>query len=96
MIGACAASSHFVSEQLKEEFRKRKIRAQFMEVRASDVPQLTKTVKPDLIIFTASIYPKEGIPPDIPVLNGIPLLSGIGAQELINKIAETITKKKQE
>ena len=93
--GSAAASSHLVAEQLREEFRKRKIAAKFVEVRVTELPQNAQTLKPDLIIITAGTFPKGGIPPDIPVLSGTPLLSGIGAQEFINKVIEIITSKKK-
>jgi hypothetical protein len=38
--------------------------------------------------------PKGGIPPDVPILSGVPLMSGIGAQDFINKVVEIITKRK--
>jgi len=92
--GSAAASSHLISEILKEEFKKRKITAQFIEVRVTELPQYTQTKKPALIVVGAGSMPKGGIPPDVPILSGVPLMSGIGAQDFINKVVEIITKRK--
>ncbi len=76
-----------VAETLKNEFAKRHFRA---EVRVVDFKSLKNyATNADLFV---SIAPYEKIDYGIPVVNGIPVLTGIGVDQTVDQIIKILSK----
>jgi PTS system galactitol-specific IIB component len=81
--GTAIATSTHVSIKIKELLEERGLRVHTIQCRVLEVPSLAPDA--DLVVATAQV------PYDIqvPVVDGIPFLTGIGVKEVIDKI-ETI------
>ncbi|HHW26373.1 MAG TPA: PTS sugar transporter subunit IIB [Firmicutes bacterium] len=85
--GSGVATSTMVAERLKNELAKRNFRA---EVRVVDFKSLKNhAANADLFV---SIAPYEKIDYGIPVVTGIPLLTGAGVDETVNQIIKILSK----
>jgi PTS system galactitol-specific IIB component len=81
--GTAIATSTHVSIKIKELLEERGLRVHTIQCRVLEVPSLAPDA--DLVVATAQV------PYDIqvPVVDGIPFLTGIGVKEVIDRI-ETI------
>lgn len=85
--GSGVATSTMVAETLKNELAKRHFRA---EVRVVDFKSLRNhAANADLFV---SIAPYEKIDYGIPVVNGIPVLTGIGMEQTVDQIIKILSK----
>lgn len=82
--GTAIATSTHVAVKLKELLAERGIKIHTIQCRVPEVPDYAENA--DLVISTAQVPYQL----DIPVINGIPFLSGIGIKEVIDKIEETL------
>ena len=91
--GSAAASANVVKSRLYDKLREKGIKNFELRVaRVAELPSITSRVKPDLIIITAGLYSKKGIPQDIPVLSGIPLMTMVGADQFVDKVVSILKK----
>jgi PTS system galactitol-specific IIB component len=85
--GTSIATTAIVVEYLKEELtRERDFNIQFYKCRTSDLSMQIEMVEPDIVITTAPVDPSviEGVT----YFKGIPFLTGMGADEIIEEIVE--------
>lgn len=87
VCGAGMATSSVVAEKLKDELPKRGIEADIITVTAIDASSVAKDL--DLIVTTTLLQADLGIP----IIRAISLLTGIGAEETIKEIVNTLLKK---
>jgi PTS system, Lactose/Cellobiose specific IIB subunit. len=90
--GSAAASANLVKERLRELLKKYKVDADMQIYRVAELANAVKLRKPDLIIITAGSYTKAGIPPDIPILIGIPLMTMIGVDDFMKQVISALQK----
>ena len=81
--GTAIATSTHVAMKLKELLEERGLRVHTIQCRVVEVPSLAPNA--DLVVATAQVPFDIGIP----VVDGIPFLTGIGIKEVVDKI-ETI------
>ena len=83
--GTAIATSTHVAMKIKELLEPRGLRIHTIQCRVPEVPSLAPDA--DLVVATAQV------PYDInvPVVDGIPFLTGIGVQEVIDKIESLLT-----
>lgn len=86
MCGSSIATSTLAAVKIEEEAKRRKVRVTMKKGKVSDADILIQTMRPDLIVATAVLAPRD----DVPVFNGVPLLTNIGQNELYEKIFSTI------
>ena len=82
------ATSTMAAVKLQEEFRRRKIAVAIDKGRITDMGPLMDQTKPDIVVATAVVSRES----EIPIFDGVPLLSGIGVEELYEKIFAHINK----
>lgn len=85
--GTSIATATIVAGKIAELLQRHNIQANVIKCRFTEIDYYVKTLgKVDLIITTAGFLDRK----DIPVLNGVPFLSGIGKEELEKKIIEIL------
>ena len=85
--GTAIATSTHVSLKIKELLEERGIKIHTIQCRVTEVPSLAPDA--DLIIATAQVP----FDVDVPVVDGIPFLTGIGIEEVTDKIENILTAK---
>ena len=85
--GTAIATSTHVAMKIKEMLEERGLKIHTIQCRVPEVPMLAPDA--DLVVATAQV-PYEI---DVPVVNGIPFLTGIGVKEVIDKIETLLTAK---
>lgn len=85
--GTAIATSTHVSIKLKDLLEERGIKVHTIQCRVTEVPSLAPDA--DLVVSTAQV------PYDIhvPVVDGIPFLTGIGVKEVIDRIEDILKNK---
>ena len=83
--GTAIATSTHVSIKIKELLEERGIKIHTIQCRVQEVPSLAPDA--DLVVATAQVP----FDIDVPVVDGIPFLTGIGVKEVIDKIEEILT-----
>jgi PTS system galactitol-specific IIB component len=83
--GTAIATSTHVSIKIKEFMEERGIKVHTIQCRVQEVPSLAPDA--DLVIATAQVP----FDLDVPVVDGIPFLTGIGVKEVIDKIEALLT-----
>lgn len=78
--GTAIATSTHVAVKLKELLEERGLKIHTIQCRVPEVPSLAPDA--DLVVATAQVP----FDIDIPVVDGIPFLTGIGIKEVIEKI----------
>jgi PTS system galactitol-specific IIB component len=86
--GTSIATATVVAEKIKEIAKKNGIDVEVSQCKAAEVPSKVSVSKPDLIVATTPVYSKV----DVPVLNGIPFLSGVGMETLTQQIVDALKK----
>jgi PTS system galactitol-specific IIB component len=83
--GTAIATSTHVAIKIKELLEERGLKIHTIQCRVPEVPSLAPDA--DLVVATAQV------PYDIniPVVNGIPFLTGIGLKEVIDNIEKLLT-----
>ena len=83
--GTAIATSTHVAIKIKELLEERGLKIHTIQCRVLEVPSLAPDA--DLVIATAQVpYDIE-----IPVVDGIPFLTGIGIKEVVDKIENLLT-----
>lgn len=82
--GTAIATSTHVAERLKEICRQNGIEVEIIQARVQEVPAYMETV--DLIVATTHIP----FATPVPVLSGIPFLTGVGQDQLIAEILRVL------
>jgi PTS system galactitol-specific IIB component len=83
--GTAIATSTHVAIKIKELLEERGLKIHTIQCRVPEVPSLAPDA--DLVVATAQVP----FDIDIPVVDGIPFLTGIGVKEVIDKIEEILT-----
>lgn len=83
--GTAIATSTHVAIKVKELLEQRNIKVHTIQCRVPEVPSLAPDA--DLVIATAQVPYDIGVP----VVDGIPFLTGIGIKEVIDKIEKLLT-----
>jgi PTS system galactitol-specific IIB component len=85
--GSGIATASLVSMKLEELFARNGIKADIVRCRIHEVDYYLKSQgKTDLIVATSQV---PGVK-DIPVLNAVPIISGVGKEELDKKILQAL------
>lgn len=87
--GSGVATSNVAAEKLKDLLRERGLN---LEVRAVDIKSLESEAKVADLLVSITPYAARDRELPIPVLNGIPLLTGVGVKGLIDQIAALVSK----
>lgn len=83
--GTAIATSTHVAMKVKELLEERGLKIHTIQCRVLEVPSLAPNA--DLVIATAQVP----FDIDVPVVDGIPFLTGIGVKEVIDKIETFLT-----
>jgi PTS system galactitol-specific IIB component len=83
--GTAIATSTHVAIKLKEALEERGLKIHTIQCRVPEVSDYTDQA--DLVVTTAQIP----FDLDIPVINGIPFLTGVGIKEVIDNIEQKLT-----
>jgi PTS system galactitol-specific IIB component len=95
VCGTGIATSTAVARALEEELKERGFtNVEIVESRVAECANLVKGGRYDLLLSTTDI-PKE-VEGVIPSLRALPLLTGIGKEELINEIVSILVKERKE
>ncbi len=89
--GTSISTTAIVVETLTEELvRTRHLNVEFYKCTVADLQAQIEFLRPDVVITTAPVNPDwvEGLP----YFKGMPLLTGIGADALVEEIAEEVRK----
>jgi PTS system galactitol-specific IIB component len=85
--GTAIATSTHVAIKIKELLEERGLKIHTIQCRVQEVPSLAPDA--DLVVATAQVP----FDIDVPVVDGIPFLTGIGVKEVIDKIETILTEK---
>ncbi|MBS4207888.1 PTS sugar transporter subunit IIB [Bacillus sp. FJAT-50079] len=85
--GTGAATSTHVATRLREELARRGLGVTTTQCRIQDVAVNLTGI--DLIVTTSKVAETY----EVPLFNGIPFLTGIGADQLLNQIVKTLENK---
>jgi len=85
--GTAIATSTHVAIKIKELLEERGLKIHTIQCRVPEVPSLAPDA--DLVVATAQV-PYDI---DVPVVSGIPFLTGIGVEEVIDEIEMILTSK---
>ena len=88
MCGSSIATSTLAATKIEKEAKSRGVQVNVMKGRVSDADRLIKSSPIDLVVATA-IWRHSY---DIPVLSGVPLITGVGQRELYDKIFDIVKK----
>ncbi|MCQ3936417.1 MAG: PTS galactitol transporter subunit IIB [Chloroflexi bacterium] len=83
--GTAIATSTHVAVKLRELLEERGLKIHTIQCRVPEVPSLAPDA--DLVVATAQVP----FDIDVPVVDGIPFLTGIGTKEVIEKIVMLLT-----
>lgn len=85
--GTAIATSTHVSLKLQEELEKRGLKIHTVQCRVSEVM--------DMVSGASAIVATSQVPFDtgVPVFDGVPFLTGIGLEEVIDRIEQTLREK---
>jgi len=89
MCGSSVATSAVAAFKIEEEAKKRNVEVLIKKGKVSDTDTLVEMYKPDFIVATAQIKERE----DVKVFSGVPLISGIGQEKLLDDIFAAIAAK---
>lgn len=82
--GSGIATSTHVAAMVEEYMKERNIAISIMTCSVHDLPN--RLTGCDIILSTAQVSFETGLP----VFNGVPLLTGVGEEELLAKLAEEV------
>ena len=85
--GTAIATSTHVAIKIKELLEERDLKIHTIQCRVQEVPSLAPDA--DLVVATAQVP----FDIDVPIVDGIPFLTGIGVKEVIDKIEKILTEK---
>lgn len=88
--GTGAATSTHVATRIREELGSKGLEVVTTQCRIQDIGVNLTGI--DLIVTTSRVEKSY----DVPLFNGIPILTGMGAEQLYNKIMKALNKKEGE
>lgn len=83
--GTAIATSTHVAVKIKEVLAERGLEIRTIQCRVPEVPDYAEDV--DLVVSTAQVPYQLSIP----VIDGIPFLSGVGIEEVVDEIEQVLT-----
>ena len=86
MCGSSIATSTMAAVKIENEAKKRGVNVTVKKGKVADADVLVESMRPDIIVATAVLKPRE----DVPVFSGVPLLTNVGQKELFDQIFSTI------
>ncbi len=89
MCGSSIATSSVAAVKIEDEAKKRKIKVSVKKGKVSDTNSLMEMFRPDFIVATSQIKERD----DIKVFSGVPLISGIGQEKLLDDLFTAIQAK---
>ncbi len=92
MCGSSIATSTLAAAKIEKEAKSRGVQVNVMKGRVSDVDRLMKSSPVDLVVATAVFRHNY----DVPILSGVPLITGVGQRDLYDKIFEIVRKASEE
>lgn len=92
-VGTGGWTSKIAADRIVEELGKRGFKVEAKTCMVADLNILLKSWKPDIIVTLIGLPSHLTIPEDVPVFNGICLISGVEMEPLLNEISETLRKK---
>jgi len=84
--GTAIATATHVRVKVEELLKKNGVKAEVTQCRVTEVPYFLKTKKTDLILTTSFVPDIK----DIPVLNAVSLLTGVGKEKLEKEIVDIL------
>ncbi|MBA3637222.1 MAG: PTS sugar transporter subunit IIB [Rubrobacteraceae bacterium] len=84
--GTGMATSTAVAESLREGLEDRGIEVEMSQCKISEMDSYVDSFEPHAIVATAEVDGNYGVP----VFSGRPFLTGVGADEVVEDIAETV------
>ncbi|MPW24233.1 PTS galactitol transporter subunit IIB [Alkalibaculum sp. M08DMB] len=85
--GCGVASSTIVAKKVEDYCGERGIKVEWRICKVAEIPSLAEMIKPDVIV---SITAVEDLGNNIPIFDGKPFLTGIGADKVLEKIYDAI------
>ena len=85
--GTGIATSTHVANRLQREFSSRGLDVVITQCRVAEVPAYASDV--DVVVSTAPMAPVDSVP----IINGIPFLTGIGDQEAVEQILQRLVRR---
>ena len=92
MCGSSIATSTLAATKIEKEAKSRGVQVNVMKGRVSDADRLMKNNPVDLVVATAIFRHHY----DVPILSGVPLITGVGQKDLYDKIFEIVKKASEE
>ena len=88
MCGSSIATSTIAATKIEQEAKKRNIQVTIKKGKIADVDRLVNSTNADLIVATTVCKERE----DVPVLSGVPLITGVGQDDLYDQIFDIVNK----
>lgn len=88
--GNAAATANLVKYRLEELLKKEKINVETDVMRISEISGRIAVRKPDILIITAGSHSRLGIPEDVPVMSGLPLMTMMGTEDFMDQLKNTL------
>lgn len=85
--GTAIATSTHVAIKIRELLEERDLKIHTIQCRVQEVPSLAPDA--DLVVATAQVP----FDIDVPIVDGIPFLTGIGVKEVVDKIEKILIEK---
>ena len=92
-VGTGGWTSKIAADRVQEELRKRGFEVETKTCMVADLKILLKSWKPDVLISLIGEPTDLQVPEEIPIFNGICLISGVGMEPLLNDIVKILKKK---
>lgn len=88
VCGSSIATSSVAATKIEQEAKKRGVDVTVKKGKIADIERLVEGTNADLVVST-TVCPERD---DCPVLSGVPLVTGIGQDELMDRIFEIVSK----
>lgn len=88
--GSAAATSSLVRARLFDLLHDEKVETDMEVMRISEVASRVATKRPDLVIITAGAVSRQGLPEDLPVMSGLPLMTMMGVSDFVKRVKEAL------
>ncbi|MCD6235715.1 MAG: histidine kinase [Thaumarchaeota archaeon] len=92
-VGTGGWTSKIAADRVREELGKRGFQVEAKTCMVADLKVLIDSWKPDAIVTLIGQASDLEIPKEVPVFNGISLISGVGMEPLLNQLVEVLKKK---
>jgi galactitol-specific phosphotransferase system IIB component len=88
--GNAAASANLVKYRLSDLLKQEKVNVEIAVMRVAEIANSVAGKMPDLVVIAAGNFVKEGLPEDLPVLSGLPLMTMVGVNDFVKKVKESL------